>query len=75
MTRHNNYDALRLIGAAMVILGHAFHLVGRPAEVPGFLGYAISTFGVVIFFSISGYLITISWVRKRDLFSSSPRAC
>ncbi|MEI2712491.1 MAG: acyltransferase [Nocardioides sp.] len=69
MTRSNNYDALRLIGAAMVILGHAFHLVGRPAEVPGFLGYAISTFGVVIFFSISGYLITISWVRKRDLFS------
>lgn len=67
MTRSNNYDALRLLGAAMVIVGHAFHLLGRPFEVPLLLGYPISTFGVVIFFSISGYLITLSWTRKRDL--------
>lgn len=71
MTRTNNFDALRLIGAAMVIIGHAFHLLGRPAEVPFLLGYPISTFGVVIFFSISGYLITKSWTRQRDLVSYS----
>ncbi|MEA2484076.1 MAG: hypothetical protein QOC55_2023 [Thermoleophilaceae bacterium] len=71
MTRSNNFDALRLLGAAMVLVGHAYHLTGRPYQVPGLLGYPISTFGVVIFFSISGYLITRSWDSKRDLVSYS----
>jgi peptidoglycan/LPS O-acetylase OafA/YrhL len=55
----------------MVIVGHAYHLLGRSAEVPFLLGYPISTFGVVIFFSISGYLITRSWATKRDVVSYS----
>lgn len=62
--RSNNLDALRLFGAAAVILGHAYHLTGRPLLVPGLLGYPVSTMGVVIFFSISGYLITASWSRS-----------
>ncbi len=68
MTGHraNNLDALRLVGAVAVIVGHAYHLLGRPAEVPGMIGYSVSTLGVVIFFSISGYLITASWNRTRD---------
>lgn len=66
MTRTNNFDALRLVGAVAVIVGHAYHLLGRPAEVPAMLGFPISTLGVVIFFSISGYLITASWNRTRN---------
>lgn len=67
MNRSNNFDALRLLGASIVILGHAYHLLGRPTENPGMLGYGIQTLGVVVFFSISGFLITMSWTRTRDL--------
>lgn len=63
--RSNNLDALRLIGALAVIFGHAYHIVGRPFENPIVAGYPVQTLGVVIFFSISGYLITASWSRTR----------
>lgn len=64
--RSNNLDALRLIGALAVIFGHAYHIVGRPFENPVVAGYPVQTLGVVIFFSISGYLITASWSRTRN---------
>ncbi len=64
MTRSNNFDGLRLIGALAVVVGHAFHLTGRPDFVPFVLGYPIATLGVVVFFSISGFLITASWQRS-----------
>ncbi|MET0820413.1 MAG: acyltransferase [Aeromicrobium sp.] len=67
MTRTNNFDALRLIGAMAVVVGHAYHLTGRPEHVPFVLGYPVQTLGVVIFFAISGYLITASWQRKTSL--------
>ncbi|QWZ07219.1 acyltransferase [Nocardioides panacis] len=66
MPRSNNLDALRLVGAVAVIVGHAYFLLGRPENDPIVLGYPIATLGVVVFFSISGYLITASWNRKRD---------
>ncbi|WP_104106110.1 acyltransferase [Nocardioides sp. 616] len=65
----NNLDFLRLVGAFAVIVGHSYHLLGSPGPVPWLLGYSISTLGVVIFFSISGYLITASWLRSRDPLS------
>ncbi|MDT0186755.1 acyltransferase [Microbacterium sp. ARD31] len=64
--RSNNLDALRLIGALAVIFGHAYHIVGRPFENPVVAGYPVQTLGVVIFFSISGYLITASWSRTKN---------
>ena len=64
--RSNNLDALRLVGALAVIFGHAYHIVGRPFENPVVAGYPVQTLGVVIFFSISGYLITASWSRTRN---------
>ncbi len=77
MTAHraNNLDALRLVGALSVIVGHAYHALGRAAEVPGMIGYSVSTLGVVIFFSISGYLITASWNRTRDPVSYFAARC
>lgn len=65
--RSNNFDALRLLGAFVVVIGHAYHLLGRPEGVPFLLGFPIHSLGVVVFFSISGYLITSSWTRGRSL--------
>lgn len=58
--RTNNFDALRLVAAAMVVLGHSFILVGERPYV--LLAHAVSTIGVMVFFAISGYLITRSWM-------------
>jgi peptidoglycan/LPS O-acetylase OafA/YrhL len=64
--RSNNLDALRFLGAALVMAGHAYVLMGRPNP-PQMFGYAINSLGVVLFFSISGYLITASWQSGRGL--------
>lgn len=63
--RNNGFDLLRVIAAVMVIYGHAHALAG--AAVPGFLGNAISTIGVKIFFITSGFLITKSWIADPSL--------
>ena len=73
--RVNNLDFLRLVGAFAVVVGHAYHLTGRPALVPWILGYGIQTLGVVIFFAISGYLITASWSRSRDIVAYTAARC
>lgn len=58
--RANNLDFLRLIAAGMVVLGHSYILVGeRPHAL---LGHSVSTLAVLIFFSLSGYLIARSWM-------------
>ena len=67
--RTNNLDFLRLVGALTVVLGHAYHLLGAGQYTPGILGYPVQAIGVIIFFSISGYLITASWTRSRDIVS------
>ena len=67
--RTNNFDFLRLVGALAVVLGHAYPLVGAAQFAPGMIGYPAHAIGVIIFFSISGYLITASWSRNRDLVS------
>jgi peptidoglycan/LPS O-acetylase OafA/YrhL len=57
--QHNNFDALRLLGALLVLVSHQFALSGR--EEPHF--FADNSFGhlgVLMFFSISGYLVTAS---------------
>jgi peptidoglycan/LPS O-acetylase OafA/YrhL len=59
--RSNNFDALRLVAAVLVVVGHAFILTGDGPP-PMAFGIPIDTLGVYIFFSISGYLVTGSWV-------------
>jgi peptidoglycan/LPS O-acetylase OafA/YrhL len=75
VTRTNNFDALRLVGALAVVIGHAYHLTGRPEHVPFVLGYPIATLGVVIFFAVSGYLITASWQRRPSPVSYALARC
>src|SRR5581483_536908 len=62
---HNIFDFVRLIGAALVIYGHAFVLTGSAP--PAFLGNGVHTIGVKIFFVVSGYLVAQSWLRDRNL--------
>jgi peptidoglycan/LPS O-acetylase OafA/YrhL len=59
--RRDNFDLIRLVAALLVLVGHAYLLMGE--QIPRFLGIEISVFGVMIFFCISGYLVTDSWIR------------
>jgi len=58
----NNFDFIRLLAAAMVLCSHQFALLGRPEPRPfGLL--RLGTLGVLVFFSVSGYLVAQSWDR------------
>ena len=52
--RTNNFDAMRLVGAVLVVVGHAFVLTDH-LPVPRLAGIPIQAIGVFVFFSISGY--------------------
>jgi peptidoglycan/LPS O-acetylase OafA/YrhL len=68
-----NFNLLRLIAALLVVLGHSFELtrksnfgiVGDPMRM--LLGTeTIAGAGVICFFAISGYLVTLSAVRTEN---------
>lgn len=66
MQKQNNFDGLRLIGALMVLVSHQFALSGR--EEPHVVGQVSwGALGVLIFFSISGYLVGLSWHGDPDV--------
>jgi peptidoglycan/LPS O-acetylase OafA/YrhL len=63
----NNFDLLRILAATQVVLVHSIaHLgLGRPLGLP-----LVEAFpGVPIFFAISGFLISASFERARDVRS------
>lgn len=64
--RNNNFDFLRLVGAVLVIVGHGYILQGEAA--PKIFTVSVSTWGVYIFFSLSGYLIAGSFDRDPRIF-------
>lgn len=57
----DNFVAIRLVAALAVVFGHSFPLTG--GEGPSYLGSPASMLAVKIFFVISGYLISESWLR------------
>jgi peptidoglycan/LPS O-acetylase OafA/YrhL len=57
----DNFDAIRLFAALVVVYGHAFALTGT--AVPTIFGNNVSTIAVKVFFIISGYLVIESWRR------------
>ena len=62
----NNLNFVRLFGASLVLYGHSFVFLGLPE--PLFLSLQpLGALGVLIFFTISGYLITESWDRDPNL--------
>lgn len=70
--QRNNFDALRLIGAFLVLISHQFALSGRWE--PRFVGdHSFGNLGVLIFFSISGYLVTSSWLKEPNILCFAAR--
>lgn len=72
----NNFDLLRLVAALMVFHSHSFLLGGLREPVlysDAGLEFSIGTLGVMIFFIISGYLVTASYFncdQKMETFFS-----
>src|SRR5258708_25142535 len=67
LERHNNFDLLRLLAALSVIFSHAFLLAENSQDHDPLMlltgGHAIlGLVGVFVFFTISVYLITHSFV-------------
>jgi len=70
--RANSFDLIRLLAATWVLIAHSSPLRGH--EETSFLGYDnVSKIAVYIFFAISGYLITQSWVADPNPYRFSMR--
>ncbi|AYF89602.1 MULTISPECIES: acyltransferase [unclassified Pseudomonas] len=66
-THRNCFDLVRHFAAFMVLFSHHFALSGMTE--PSFLGmHSLGGLAVVIFFSISGYLVTKSFVRSANFY-------
>jgi peptidoglycan/LPS O-acetylase OafA/YrhL len=66
--RDNNFQLIRLLAAAFVVLFHSFALTGRWTQEPLWRVAPELNFGalgVKIFFVISGFLVTQSWLSRR----------
>jgi len=71
-TRENNFDFLRFFAATLVLLVHSYPLTGnRPDEpIERLTGYENGgEFAVAVFFVISGFLITSSWLNSSSASS------
>jgi peptidoglycan/LPS O-acetylase OafA/YrhL len=63
--RRTLFDLLRLGAAAAVLLSHSYALAGRSE--PGIGSQSVGNIAVLVFFSISGYLIAQSWMHEPRL--------
>ncbi len=56
----NNFDAIRIVAALAVLVSHHHALIGQFE--PLVLGiHSLGGFAVLVFFAVSGYLVTTSW--------------
>lgn len=64
--RSNNFDFVRLVAAMSVLVSHQFALHGQ-SEPLVFQYQTLGGYAVMVFFAISGYLITASWQADPNL--------
>jgi peptidoglycan/LPS O-acetylase OafA/YrhL len=64
-SRDNGFDVLRLSAATLVLVSHAFALAGH--REPRLGRTSLGIVGVEIFFAISGFLVTMSWLAQPRL--------
>lgn len=68
--RDNNYNLLRFLAAASVIVSHAFPMSGVKSDpLERLVGFSLGHLAVDVFFVISGFLVTASLLSRRDLGS------
>lgn len=58
-SRQNNFDFLRIVAAFLVLVSHQYALNKLPE--PSIFRMSLGTFAVLIFFSVSGFLVSQSW--------------
>ena len=66
----NNFNAIRLFLALLVIFDHSFALAEAkddPLEVVSHLQLSFGEMAVCLFFFISGFLITASWFNSKSM--------
>ncbi|TMV64846.1 acyltransferase, partial [Thioclava sp. BHET1] len=66
--RDNNFNLIRIIAAGAVLISHAWPITGGSGTVEpleSWTGYRLGTLAVIVFFSISGFLIAASAERAR----------
>jgi peptidoglycan/LPS O-acetylase OafA/YrhL len=61
----NNFDALRLFAALLVLVSHQFFFLGGSQPSP--TGNTLGELAVMMFFVVSGYLVSESWYRDPHL--------
>jgi peptidoglycan/LPS O-acetylase OafA/YrhL len=67
--RNNNLNLMRALAALAVLVSHAWPIaLGREAAQPLMVatGFPLGTQALYVFFAISGFLVTRSWLRRRD---------
>lgn len=67
----NRFDILRLLAAFCVLVSHAYPISGQsePDPFARWIGLdTLGSVGVIIFFTLSGYLVTLSWERSAGLW-------
>lgn len=70
--RDNNFNLIRMLAAAGVLVSHAFPIASGPGTLQPFeaaTGFTLGWICVAIFFAISGFLITRSFDRKPHIES------
>ena len=72
--RANNFDAMRLAMALLVVWSHCFAIwqgseAGEPLSILFAGAYNAGSIAVLVFFTISGFLITLSWDRSTSALS------
>ena len=65
---YDNFSLLRFLAAALVIFGHSWAIAKNPSGVTDWIGQQTQMFSgtvaVNIFFWVSGFLITMSYIRR-----------
>ena len=70
--RDNNFNLIRMIAATGVLVSHALPIAlgtGTPQPLEAQTGYTLGWICVAIFFAISGFLITASFERRKEVES------